>query len=89
MAALIEDKVFWVHGGLSPSINVFDDIRKLDRKQEVPRDGPMSNILWCDPDNDVKTYWFSPRGAGFLFGEDDVKTFNHENNIDLISKHIN
>ena len=86
LAALIEDKVFCVHGGLSPSVNVIDDIRKLDRKQEVPRDGPMSDILWSDPDNDVKTFGFSPRGAGFLFGEDDVKKFNHENNIDLIAR---
>jgi diadenosine tetraphosphatase ApaH/serine/threonine PP2A family protein phosphatase len=28
-----------VHGGLSPSINMLDQIRVLDRKQEVPHEG--------------------------------------------------
>ena len=86
LAAIINNKVFCVHGGLSPSIETIDDIRKLDRKQEVPRDGPMSDILWSDPDNDTKSFSFSPRGAGYLFGEDDVKKFNHDNNIDLIAR---
>ena len=86
LAAVIENKVFCVHGGLSPSVNTIDDIRGIDRKQEVPRDGPMSDILWSDPDNDVKSFGFSPRGAGFLFGEEDVKKFNNVNNIELIAR---
>ena len=86
LAAVIESKVFCVHGGLSPHVNLIDDIRKLDRKQEVPRDGPMSDILWSDPDKEVKTYSYSPRGAGYLFGEEDTVKFNRENNIDLIAR---
>ena len=30
LAAVIESKVFYVHGGLSPHVNLIDDIRKLD-----------------------------------------------------------
>ena len=86
LAAVIENKVFCVHGGLSPHVNLIDDIRKLDRKQEVPREGPMSDILWSDPDKEVKTYGYSPRGAGYLFGEEDVAKFNRDNNIDLIAR---
>ena len=84
LAAVIESKVFCVHGGLSPNVHLIDDIRKLDRKQEVPRDGAMSDILWSDPDKEVKSFSFSPRGAGYLFGEDDTNKFNQENNIELI-----
>ena len=36
LSAIIEDRVFCVHGGLSPQINTLDQIRVIDRKQEVP-----------------------------------------------------
>ena len=87
LSAVIENKIFCVHGGLSPNIETIDDIRKIDRKQEVPRDGPMSDILWSDPDPKIETFGGdSPRGAGFLFGEEIVKKFNHNNNIELIAR---
>lgn len=50
LSAIIDDKVFCVHGGLSPSINTLDQIRTIDRKQEVPHDGAMCDLLWSDPE---------------------------------------
>lgn len=44
-------KIFCVHGGLSPSIQTLDQIRTIDRKQEVPHDGPMCDLLWSDPES--------------------------------------
>ncbi len=41
-----------MHGGLSPSIQTLDQIRAIDRKQEVPHDGPMCDLLWSDPEGD-------------------------------------
>jgi diadenosine tetraphosphatase ApaH/serine/threonine PP2A family protein phosphatase len=35
LSALIDNRVFCVHGGLSPSITTLDQIRAIDRKQEV------------------------------------------------------
>lgn len=37
LSAVIANKVFCVHGGLSPSIQTMDQIRSIDRKQEVHR----------------------------------------------------
>lgn len=45
--------VFCVHGGLSPSIKSINQIRFIDRKQEVPHDGPMCDLLWSDPDENL------------------------------------
>ncbi|CAA7031867.1 unnamed protein product [Microthlaspi erraticum] len=43
LTALIESQVFCLHGGLSPSLDTLDNIRSLDRIQEVPHEGPMFN----------------------------------------------
>jgi serine/threonine-protein phosphatase 4 catalytic subunit len=85
LSALIDDKIFCVHGGLSPSINALDQIRAIDRKQEVPHDGPMCDLLWSDPE-DIDGWGLSPRGAGYLFGGDVVAHFNQSNSIDLICR---
>eukprot|EP00299_Pterocystis_sp_00344_P001285 c11118_g1_i1.p1 GENE.c11118_g1_i1~~c11118_g1_i1.p1 ORF type:complete len:314 (+),score=51.60 c11118_g1_i1:40-981(+) len=85
LAALVEQKTFGVHGGLSPSISTLDQIRVIDRKQEVPHDGAMCDLMWSDPE-DVEGWALSPRGAGYLFGGDVVADFNHRNNLDLIAR---
>ena len=85
LSALVEGKVLTVHGGLSPSINSLDQIRTLDRKQEVPHDGAMCDLLWSDPE-DIDGWGLSPRGAGYLFGGDVVNQFNSTNNIELIAR---
>ncbi|KAA8903317.1 hypothetical protein DIURU_002479 [Diutina rugosa] len=77
--------VFCVHGGLSPDIERIDQIRNLDRKQEVPHEGAMCDLLWSDPE-DVSGWSVSPRGAGYLFGESEVKAFSHTNDISLIAR---
>jgi hypothetical protein len=74
-----------VHGGLSPLIDTIDKIRLLDRKQEVPHEGAMCDLLWSDPD-EIDGWGLSPRGAGFLFGQDIVKMFNHRNDLSLIAR---
>ncbi|KAF8991516.1 Metallo-dependent phosphatase-like protein [Cyathus striatus] len=48
------------------------NIRTIDRKQEVPHDGLMCDLLWSDPD-DINGWGVSPRGAGYLFGADVTK----------------
>lgn len=39
LTAVVEGQIFCLHGGLSPSIDTLDQIRQLDRKQEVPHEG--------------------------------------------------
>lgn len=44
----------------------------------------MSDMMWSDPEENMEGFNLSPRGAGYLFGGDVVKEFNHKNNIDII-----
>lgn len=86
LGAIIDNSIFCIHGGLSPEIQKIDEIRYLDRKQEVPHEGVMCDLLWSDPDNNVDTWTLSPRGAGYLFGETQVNNFLYENQVELIAR---
>eukprot|EP01099_Mayorella_cantabrigiensis_P008103 TRINITY_DN7461_c0_g1_i1.p1 TRINITY_DN7461_c0_g1~~TRINITY_DN7461_c0_g1_i1.p1 ORF type:complete len:324 (-),score=64.04 TRINITY_DN7461_c0_g1_i1:622-1551(-) len=82
IAAVINDKIFAVHGGLSPVITTLDQIRVLDRFQEVPHEGALCDLLWSDPDQEQMGYAPSQRGAGYLFGKTVFERFLKENNLD-------
>jgi serine/threonine-protein phosphatase 4 catalytic subunit len=87
VSAIVDGTVFVVHGGLSPSIETIDDIRnKITRIQEIPNEGTFCDLLWSDPDDSLSGWGSSPRGAGFLFGEDVVERFNHLNGIEYIAR---
>jgi len=85
LTALIDNAVFCLHGGLSPSIETLENVRALDRVQEVPHEGPMCDLLWSDPD-DRSGWGISPRGAGYTFGADVSQEFNHRNGLNLIAR---
>lgn len=85
LTALVENQIFCLHGGLSPSIDTLDHIRQIDRVKEVPHEGAMCDLLWSDPD-DRQGWSVSPRGAGYTFGQDISEHFNHTNNLTLISR---
>lgn len=84
IGALIDNKILCVHGGLSPAIHTIDQIRVLERFQEVPHEGPLADLMWSDPDPEGEGFQQSTRGAGCSFGEDVVARFLMMNNIDHI-----
>ena len=43
------DEIFCVHGGLSPDIHALDQIRDINRKMEIPTEGPFADLMWSDP----------------------------------------
>eukprot|EP01017_Pseudomicrothorax_dubius_P027791 TRINITY_DN3244_c0_g2_i1.p1 TRINITY_DN3244_c0_g2~~TRINITY_DN3244_c0_g2_i1.p1 ORF type:complete len:303 (-),score=55.18 TRINITY_DN3244_c0_g2_i1:185-1093(-) len=85
LGAVIEGKVLCIHGGLSPEIRTLDQIRTIDRKVEIPHDGPFCDLMWSDPE-DIETWAFNSRGAGWLFGWRVTKEFNHLNGLELICR---
>jgi len=85
LAAVIDGQVLCVHGGLSPSLTTLDQIRLIERNQEIPHEGPFCDLMWSDPD-DIETWSVSQRGAGWLFGSKVVSEFNHVNGLQLICR---
>jgi len=83
LAAVVADRIFCPHGGLSPSIDTLDNIRTLNRVQEIPHEGPICDLMWSDPD-DTSGWGISPRGAGYIFGTDITQKFNHKNGLKFI-----
>lgn len=85
VAALIDNTILCVHGGLSPEVRTIDQIRTIDRQQEVPHQGAFCDLVWSDPD-EVDSWQTSPRGAGYLFGQRQTDEFIELNGIDLIAR---
>lgn len=85
LAAVIDGRVLCVHGGLSPRIVTIDQIRLLERNQEIPHEGPFCDLMWSDPE-DIDDWAVSQRGAGWLFGSKVTAEFNHRNGLELICR---
>ena len=85
LTAVVENQIFCPHGGLSPSVDSLDDVRKIDRFQEVPHEGPVCDLVWSDPD-DRAGWGMSPRGAGYTFGQDITEQFNRANGLKMIAR---
>lgn len=50
LGAIVNEKVLCIHGGLSPNIKTIDQIRLIERKQEIPHDGSFCDLMWSDPE---------------------------------------
>ncbi|TMS34927.1 hypothetical protein L596_002424 [Steinernema carpocapsae] len=85
-AALIDDRTLALHGGLSPQVQTVDVMHELHRSSEVPYGGPICDLLWSDPDDSIAGWGVSPRGAGYIFGNEPVEKFSFTNNIDLVCR---
>ena len=60
------------------------NLKKLERFKEIEHEGVISDILWSDPEIEMKGFRISPRGVGFLFGGDTVEKFVEVNKLDCV-----
>ena len=88
LAALIEDRILCMHGGIGRSISRIEQIAELQRPLKMEDGGlVLMDLLWSDPTtNDaVEGVQPSPRGPGLVtFGPDRVIEFCKENELQMI-----
>ena len=84
VAALIDEKILCMHGGLSPDLRTIQSISDISRPTEIPDSGLLCDLLWSDPDNTVLEFDENDRGVSVVFGEKIVQEFNKKNDLDLI-----
>ena len=84
VAAIIDEKILCMHGGLSPDLKNIQSIQEISRPTDIPDTGLLCDLLWSDPDKDVLEYDENDRGVSVIFGEKIVQDFNKKNDLDLI-----
>ena len=83
IAAIVEDRIFCVHGGLAPMLETVDQLDQLERRVEPELTSLLCNILWSDP-SEVSQWMRSERRSGYLFGEEQTETFLKNNNLEYM-----
>ncbi|KAJ5764844.1 hypothetical protein N7520_004403 [Penicillium odoratum] len=86
IAAVIAERIFCVHGGLSPKLLDMNDIRNIARPTEVPDQGLLNDLLWSDPANIKDWEPNDDRGVSWFFGRKIVSNFLKRHNLDLVCR---
>lgn len=74
VAAIVDEKIFCCHGGLSPDLQSMEQIRRIMRPTDVPDQGLLCDLLWSDPDKVRPPHPFFLKTEPSLF--QSVKTSN-------------
>jgi len=86
VAAIVDEKIMCMHGGLSPELSQMEQIKRIMRPTDVPDTGLLCDLLWSDPDKDIVGWGENDRGVSFTFGEDIVAQFLRRHDLDLICR---
>jgi serine/threonine-protein phosphatase PP1 catalytic subunit len=85
LAAMVDEKIFCVHAGLSPELmNDASVVSKVKRPCDVPEEGLVCDLMWSDPEPDITGWAENDRGVSYVFGPDIVTDFLDKNDYDLV-----
>lgn len=84
VAALIDNKIFCCHGGLSPNLRSLDQLKRLSRPCDVQETGLLCDVLWSDPDATVVGWAPNERGVSYVFGVDVLAQFLQKMDLDIV-----
>jgi diadenosine tetraphosphatase ApaH/serine/threonine PP2A family protein phosphatase len=85
LAVILNEKIFCVHGGLSPRISSIEDIESIQLPivsyVGLPQ---VSDLVWSDPSDTSPGFVANDRGAGVIFGKSAIKSFLLSSNLSLL-----
>lgn len=83
IAALIENKIFCCHGGLSPNLRSLEQLKRISRPMDVDDKGLVCDLLWSDP-SPQPGWGPNDRGVSYTFGADVLNQFLQKHELDLV-----
>lgn len=86
MGAILNNEVLCLHGGIPRNINSREELFAIEKTDGEPNPGPVTDILWSDPSNDEEMNGKCVRGAGCIYGHDQVCDFLKKLNLSLICR---
>jgi serine/threonine-protein phosphatase PP1 catalytic subunit len=86
LTAIVGGKIICMHGGISPELKNFDQLRNIKRPTEIPEQGLITDILWADPNVYSKGWGENDRGISYVFSEKIVRDFTRKMGLDLICR---
>lgn len=89
IAAIVGDRIFCVHGGLSPHLHSLSQLEAISRPAEIPDSGLIYDLLWTDPAEhrdllDQEGWGHGVRACTKVFGEWVVEKFLKNHHLNLV-----
>ena len=84
LCAVIGDRVFCVHGGISPELDLLEQLDGMEKPVDFQQPGIFSDMVWSDPCAEIDDFEPSDRGCGYVYGAAALSDFLDDNNLDLL-----
>ena len=86
ISACIDDKILCMHGGISPELFSLDQLKKIVRPTDIPDQGLLCDLVWSDPEKDIKGWGPNDRGISVTFSQSVIETFLKNQELELICR---
>jgi len=86
LCAIINSKIFCVHGGISPELKTLNDIKILNRYGKIPDKGLLCDLMWSDPSNSNVKWGQNSRGVSYTYNSMAINTFLKNNKLQLLCR---
>uniref|UniRef100_A0A9J2PFH4 Serine/threonine-protein phosphatase n=2 Tax=Ascaris TaxID=6251 RepID=A0A9J2PFH4_ASCLU len=84
--ACVGDRILCMHGGISPQLKDFEQLRNIPRPSEPVSPSLEMDLLWSDPVVGISGYAPNLRGASYGFGEDVLVQTCNRLGVDMVAR---